>query len=419
MASGGPLARTLLVACPFLCVQAISGQRLAYHNERPIQELNGAPGGVYSATLTYDERYMVFTKLRALWETRRANRDSKWGTPTNLSQLGAVALYPSLSSDGLELFFCANTIKNQIGAHDLMVSTRTSLTAAWGAPSNLGVPVNGPAISNGVSSVTQDGLTLFFESNRLGNWQIFTATRTARGKPWGGVSRFGPTAGSSEDAAPMTDANGRELWFFRYQRVPRIASMMYVYLDDATQKWTAPKPFVDLSGFGTGWKRGITGRIYYDRWIGPGQGGLYIADPIAPTSRPENSIDGYTVVACQNCDVPMWWARRYTWPLGNRISLPIFYSRASKSPITSLLLLSPTSLAQPATIPVARNQLVVSPLGLAVVPFAFSGNLGELRFTVPRLAQLKGATLWFQHLWLDSSPAPLAAFSEPGRAVLR
>jgi len=390
-----------------------------FHNERPIQELNGAPGGVYGATLTHDEQYMVFTKLRTLWETKRANRDSKWGTPTNLSQLGAVALYPSLSSDGLELFFCANTIKNQIGALDLMVATRTSLAAAWGAPSNLGTPVNGPGISNGCSAISQDGRTLFFESDRLANWQIFTATRTARGKPWGSVRRFAPTASPYNDVAPMTSANGLELWFIRFNSVPKIDAVMYTYFDDRTQQWVSPRAVQDPVGYGHGWKRGITGRIYYERWIGPGQGGLYIADPIAPTSRPENSIDGYTVVACQNCDVPMWWARRYTWPLGNRISLPIFYSRASKSPITSLLLLSPTSLAQPATIPVARNQLVVSPLGLAVVPFAFSGNLGELRFTVPRLAQLKGATLWFQHLWLDSSPAPLAAFSEPGRAVLR
>ena len=74
----------------------------------------------------------------------------------------------------------------------------------------------------------------------------------------------------------------------------------------------------------------------------------------------------------------------YANSLTGQVTIPIFFGRQSRSPNTSLLLLAPNGLKQPVTIAGLRNQLVVDPTNLFVVPLAFTGNLGQLTFTVPK-----------------------------------
>jgi hypothetical protein len=72
----------------------------------------------------------------------------------------------TIRSDGLELILTSDR-PGGMGGLDLWVSTRNTTHDLWGEPVNLGPPVNstvddrGPGLSN-------DGLTLFFSSNRPG-----------------------------------------------------------------------------------------------------------------------------------------------------------------------------------------------------------------------------------------------------------
>jgi len=88
----------------------------------------------------------------------------------------------SLRMDGREIFFFS-TRPGGFGGSDLWTSTRRSAHDPWSAPTNLGAPLNSPAADQ-QPSLSFDGRTLLFASNRLGGFggtDIWMATRTPSG----------------------------------------------------------------------------------------------------------------------------------------------------------------------------------------------------------------------------------------------
>jgi len=400
-----------------LVLGAAHGQSYYYTNPRVIQELANAVRT--GPALTYDELYMVYAqegdRTVELFETGRTDPNGKWGGIKRLSAFGKAARDPFISRDGLELYFASQHTAN-LGSWDIWVSRRKSVTSAWGTASNLGAPINGPQYLNTFPVLTDDGLVMFFCRDVLGKSQIFTARRPTIGGSWGSVQQFMPTASPFYDEFPMPGSNGREIWFGRADLTVPVYNYMHMYFDSRTKTWSKPVVVPEFSGKNaiyTGWNRGVTGRFYGNSGI------LFVADPITPVSRLDKPVDQLAVIPCGICDLSTWWSRRYGWGLGQQITIPVFYGRKSRSPNTSVLLLGSTALTQPVAIVGMRNQLVVSPANVVVVPFSFTSNLGKVVLTVPKLAVLKGATFWFQNLWLDSSVPRLAAFSEPAQAIVR
>ena len=70
----------------------------------------------------------------------------------------------------------------------------------FGTPTNLGPPVNGLNM-NGEPSISADGLSLYFVSiNRLGgqgSGDIWVTTRASVSDPWGEPENLGPAVNSS------------------------------------------------------------------------------------------------------------------------------------------------------------------------------------------------------------------------------
>ena len=76
---------------------------------------------------------------------------------------------PNLRRDGLELFFYSNrSVAGAQGGNDIYVSFRASTSDPWSTPVNLGPNVNSSA-SETRPSLSWDGTTLYFGSNRLGS----------------------------------------------------------------------------------------------------------------------------------------------------------------------------------------------------------------------------------------------------------
>jgi len=111
----------------------------------------------------------------------RAQQFSPWSAPVNLNNVvlndGTVCpavvnstspdrndTHPAVSKDGLSLYF-ASTRAGGFGEYDLRVSHRDSLDACWGAPVNLGSPVNTSA-REFAPNLSPDGHWLFFHSKR-------------------------------------------------------------------------------------------------------------------------------------------------------------------------------------------------------------------------------------------------------------
>jgi hypothetical protein len=116
-----------------------------------------------------------------LWVSARPSTKEPWGPsaslgPTVNSPYGDC--YPSLSADGLTLYFSGDYSSTPrpggLGGADIWMTTRVSRSAPWGAPVNLGAPVNSSE-RDFSPTISGDGLTLVFTSTRsggLGNYDL-------------------------------------------------------------------------------------------------------------------------------------------------------------------------------------------------------------------------------------------------------
>jgi hypothetical protein len=158
-----------------------------------------------------------------LWVTTRATTEHDWATPVNLGPT-VNSLYfdatPSISADGLSLFFESNRPGGPGGWADLWVTTRTSVSDLWGTPVNLGPTVNS-AYGDGSLSISADGLSLYFGSDRPGGeggWDVWVTKRATISDPWGTPVNLGPPVNtSSTDHSQDFSADGSTLYFSSYQ----------------------------------------------------------------------------------------------------------------------------------------------------------------------------------------------------------
>jgi hypothetical protein len=89
--------------------------------------------------------------------------------------------------------------------------------SAWSEPVNLGAVVN--SASNDIEvSISKDGLSLYFASNRpggVGGFDIWVSQRASENDPWGAPQNLGPTVNSTvRDQAPSLTIDGHRLYFF-------------------------------------------------------------------------------------------------------------------------------------------------------------------------------------------------------------
>jgi len=147
-----------------------------------------------------------------------AKADFDFGPVTNLgpivnSSAGDVA--PSISADGLSLYFCCNR-SGGYGGYDLYLATREMINGSWGEPVNLGPTVNSSA-ADAAPSISSDGLSLYFGSNRSGGYggsDIYVTTRETTDDPWREPVNLGSTVNSSaDDTMPSISADALQLYF--------------------------------------------------------------------------------------------------------------------------------------------------------------------------------------------------------------
>jgi hypothetical protein len=146
---------------------------------------------------------------------------------------------PIQSPDGLSLYIASNRPGGQ-GGLDIWVTTRTSTSAPWGAPQNLGEPVNSTADDFCPTPVGKGGL--FFVSREAlpggcGQGDIYFTHRT--GGVWAEPERLlcspaGPNSELDEQGPSWVDASagkvrGKKLLYFsRSSVIPSVAGEIYV-----------------------------------------------------------------------------------------------------------------------------------------------------------------------------------------------
>ena len=153
--------------------------------------------------------------------TEVAKADFTFGTPTNLGPIvsdPSVNTSPSISADGLELYFSSDR-SGGYGGTDIWVTTRATTEDDWGEPVNIGPVVNSAAAENN-ASISADGLALYFcdwgdpRPGGLGETDIWVTTRPTKNDEWGEPVNLGPTVNSSAyEATPEISSDGLELYF--------------------------------------------------------------------------------------------------------------------------------------------------------------------------------------------------------------
>jgi len=109
---------------------------------------------------------------------------------------------PDISSNGLELFFTSS----RDGSSALYVATRSDLGSPLGGVTRL--PLNAEA-----PNVSGDGLTLYFHRGGGAGLDIFRATRPAIGASFGAPELVTELNSSSDDGDPSISADGRTMFF--------------------------------------------------------------------------------------------------------------------------------------------------------------------------------------------------------------
>jgi hypothetical protein len=156
---------------------------------------------------------LYFTSERAggfgagdIWVSTRQSVNDPWGSPANLGSTVNSPYsdsYPSLSSDGLTLYFSdaysGSPRPGGLGGGDIWMTTRPSRSASWGAPVNMGVPINSSNLDIS-PTISGDGLTLVFTSNNrsggIGSWDLWMSTRVSVKDPWGPLVNLGQSVNS-------------------------------------------------------------------------------------------------------------------------------------------------------------------------------------------------------------------------------
>lgn len=118
---------------------------------------------------------------------------------------------PSLTEDGLSLYFYSER-ESGYGETDIWVTRREEIGSPWGEPENLGAPINTPFHENS-PSISGDGSILVFGSNITGNFELFE-TRYSRGR-WEEPVHISSIASDMKENKPSLSSDMMTLYFKR------------------------------------------------------------------------------------------------------------------------------------------------------------------------------------------------------------
>ncbi len=144
-----------------------------------------------------------------------------WSAPKNLGRpfnSPAWDAQPSVSADGLTMYFSSRRFGSLEGSEDIWVAYKNT-DGTWGLPVNLGSSVNTPA-SERSPFIANDGKTLYFSSNGrpgFGGHDLFI-TRKQEDGSWSEPVNLGSPINSSGDDEFMTIPARGDKIFYASQR---------------------------------------------------------------------------------------------------------------------------------------------------------------------------------------------------------
>ncbi len=172
----------------------------------------------YMPAITADENTLIFTRKINNNEDfyQSVKLDGKWQTATYLSDQINTPQYnegaQSISQDGKVLFFTGCNRPDGLGRCDIYISQKKG--DDWGKPFDISPPVNTSGWES-QPSISADGRTLFFTSNRkggYGGYDIWKSRLTDKG--WSEPENLGPNINTAMDEqSPFIHPDDSTLYF--------------------------------------------------------------------------------------------------------------------------------------------------------------------------------------------------------------
>lgn len=184
-----------------------------------VSELNYSGGHVSSPWVSPDNLRMYYNRTESgdYWRfkfSERASVDDPWSVGSNISELNALAQHaarPRLSEDELIIVFHSAEISGGEGGYDIWMATRADRYSVFGNVTNL-AEVNTSA-NDKEAFISDDGLTLYFASDRNGVDQIFKARRSSRAEDFGTLEHLAVFDTALGSTCPAISADGTEFFF--------------------------------------------------------------------------------------------------------------------------------------------------------------------------------------------------------------
>ncbi len=184
--------------------------------------INDNEGG---ATLTIDNKYLIYTVCKELKDKTYFNCDlciseninGSWGEITNLgTKINGNKSWesqPSISSDGKTLYFISDRTGGY-GGYDIYKTVKNEL-GEWGVPENMGAGIN-TAANEKTPFIHTDNNTFYFSSqgwSGLGGYDIFYCRKGKDGK-WGKPQNLGyPINSVGDDVGFFVSTDGHYGYF--------------------------------------------------------------------------------------------------------------------------------------------------------------------------------------------------------------
>lgn len=148
-----------------------------------------------------------------IWRSIRSAADDPWGAAERVAELSSAEYdaSPEVSFDGLVLYFSSSRAGG-LGGVDLYVSTRSSRSAPWGAPS-LVVELSSPGDEWAPAASADHTSVVITRSSPGRSLDLFGASRPSADQPWSAPAPLDSFASEVYEADAHLDAPGTSMLF--------------------------------------------------------------------------------------------------------------------------------------------------------------------------------------------------------------
>lgn len=147
-----------------------------------------------------------------IWVSKRATRDDTWGAPELVVELSSpeTETNHTVSPDGLTIWFLSDRVDPTAGS-EMFISTRPDRDSPWSTPV---VETNLQSQNvNDVGGVTSDALMLFGHLSVMGSPDLVVLARTTTNEPWGDALPIDELNTDSGDSECWLHPNGTVVFF--------------------------------------------------------------------------------------------------------------------------------------------------------------------------------------------------------------